>query len=359
MSDQKNKFVDYVKIHVKAGDGGHGCISFLRERGRPFGGPAGGDGGRGGSIYLEADPDMATLLDFKMKPSWVAKRGQHGQGKNCAGRSADDITLKVPRGTSVIDAKTGEELGDLTKGGQRLRIARGGDGGRGNQHFATPKMKAPRKAEDGWPGEERNLILELKVIADVGLVGLPNAGKSTLLAAMTSATPRIADYPFTTLSPNLGVFLSSDYQTRISVADVPGLIEGAHTGAGLGDRFLRHLKRTQTLVHLIGPESGETGGGDLTMANADPENLYYAYKLVEDELAQYSEELLEKPRIVCLSKIDLLQDEEIELILEYFKEKGIELMQVSSQSGKHLDDLKLEIEKNCHFEQPTEESEET
>ncbi|MCC5875505.1 MAG: GTPase ObgE [Candidatus Sumerlaeia bacterium] len=344
MSEQGHHFVDFVRIHVKAGDGGEGCIAFLRDKGKPFGGPSGGDGGRGGSVWLEADPEMVTLLDFKARPSWVAQRGQHGMGKNMSGRSGEDITLKVPLGTTVIDAESGEEVGDITKPGQRLRIARGGDGGRGNQHFATPTNKAPRKAEAGWPGEERHLQLELKIIADAGFVGLPNAGKSTLLAALTSAHPKIAPYPFTTISPNLGVFLASDYQTRITLADIPGLIEGAHTGQGLGDRFLRHIERTRLLVHLVAPESGETSEGDMTTADADPEALLYAHDLVNEELVQYSDKLRKKERIVCLSKADLLTEEERAAAVEAFAEHGIKLHVLSAPEGIGLDGLKQMIE---------------
>lgn len=345
MSEQQgHHFVDYVRIHVKAGDGGEGCIAFLREKGKPFGGPSGGDGGRGGSVWLEADPEMTTLLDFKLRPSWIAKRGQHGMGKNMSGKSGEDITLKVPLGTTVVDAESGQEIGDITRPGERLCIARGGDGGRGNQHFATPTNKAPRKAEAGWPGEERHLHLELKIIADAGLVGLPNAGKSTLLAALTSAHPKIAPYPFTTLSPNLGVFLASDFQTRITLADIPGLIEGAHTGQGLGDRFLRHIERTRLLVHLVAPEGGETAGGELTTADSDPEALLYAYDLVSEELNQYSELLQRKKRLVCLSKADLLTGEEREAAVRAFADRDIHLHILSAPEGTGLEELKALIE---------------
>lgn len=340
----KQNFVDYVRIHVRAGDGGDGCIAFLREKGRPFGGPAGGDAGRGGHVYLEADAEMTTLLDFKMRPSWVAKGGANGGGKNMGGRGGSDVILNVPLGTTVYDLDNKVEVGDLTSPGQQLRIARGGDGGRGNQHFASATNKAPRKAETGWPGDERHLALELKVIAHGGLVGLPNAGKSTLLSVITQATPKIAPYPFTTLHPNLGVFLASDFQNRITIADIPGLIEGAHTGAGLGDRFLRHVERTHVLVHLVAPESGEDTEGVLSVADSSPEHLLYAYELVNQELAQYSASLLDKPRLVCLTKIDLLTEEEIKEAVEAFKAKGIDLLPISSLNGEHIDDLRLKIE---------------
>lgn len=350
--DQLHHFVDYVKIYVKAGDGGQGCIAFLQEAGRPFGGPAGGDGGHGGHVYLEAAENMMTLLDFKMHPRWEATRGAHGLGKNCSGRSGKDVVLKVPLGTTVTDAATGEEIGDLKHPGDRLMVARGGDGGRGNQHFATSTNKTPRKAEAGWPGQERRLILELKLIADAGLVGLPNAGKSTLLASLTAAHPKIAPYPFTTLSPNLGVFMTADFQRRVTVADIPGLIEGAHRGAGLGDRFLRHIERTKVLVHLVGPDAGTTAEGELTQADTNPETLLYAYHLVEEELAQYSEKLRAKPRIVCLTKTDLMLPEEVEAAVTAFAEKGIRLLTVSAQEKEGLEALKLEIEKLVWAESP-------
>lgn len=338
--------MDQVRLHAKAGDGGHGCISFLRLKGQPFAGPDGGDGGRGGSVILEADREMMTLIDLNTKHHLIAKRGQHGSGKNCSGRSGQDIVVKVPLGTIAVDADTQEELGDLTEHGQQLVVARGGDGGRGNQHFATPTNKTPRKADDGWPGEERNLILELKIIADAGLVGLPNAGKSTLLAALTEATPKIAAYPFTTLHPNLGVFLAADLSRRVTLADIPGLIEGAHEGAGLGHRFLRHIERTRVLVHLVAPEAGEDEQGEITLADAAPEDLLYAYDLVRNELEVYSDTLLKKPSIVCLSKVDLLTVDEVNEIVEAFRHAhGIDVLPISAISGGGLDVLRTRIEK--------------
>ncbi len=344
VSENKSRFVDYVKIHVKAGDGGDGAVAFLREKFVPFGGPAGGDGGRGGSVILRAEEELMTLLDLKMRTNWVAERGQNGGKKNMSGRSGKDVTLKVPLGTQVLDADTGEEIGDLTTPGQLLVVAAGGGGGKGNQHFATPTNRAPRKAYPGTEGEERNIILELKVIAEAGLVGLPNAGKSTLLAAITSANPKIGAYPFTTLSPNLGVFMNQEFERRITVADIPGLIEGAHSGHGLGDRFLRHIERTKVLLHLIGPESGETPEGEITLANADAESLLYAYELVTRELEQYSASLLDKPKLVCLTKIDLISDEQQQEIIDAFAEKGIDLFLLSAEDGRGLAELKLKIE---------------
>lgn len=337
-------FVDYVRLSVKAGDGGYGIIAFLREAHRPFGGPAGGDGGAGGSIILEAEAELMTLLDLKMRPRWAAENGKSGGNKNMSGRGGKDLLLKVPLGTVVTDEATGELIGELVKPGQQLIAARGGRGGLGNQHFATATNKAPRKTVPPEEGEERAIILELKVLADAGLVGLPNAGKSTLLAAMTAATPKIAAYPFTTLSPNLGVFLASDYQSRITVADIPGLIEGANQGAGLGGQFLRHIERTKILVHLVAPEGGEAPDGSITPADTDPETLLYAFDLVERELQQYSPALLEKPRIVCLSKADLFDDDTLETAKEAFRARGYEPIAISSASGQSLEELKLRIE---------------
>jgi GTP-binding protein len=339
-----NHFVDYVRIHVIAGDGGDGVVRFHREKYVEFGGPSGGDGGRGGSVILQADEEMTTLLDFKMRTLFAAEKGKDGGSNKMSGRGGKDLLLKVPLGTSVLDLDSGEELGDLTKPGQQLVIAKGGDGGLGNQHFATPTNKAPRKAIPGTEGEERNVVLELKVIADAGLVGLPNAGKSTLLAHLTSAHPKIAPYPFTTLSPNLGVFLAGDFQSRITLADIPGLIEGAHAGAGLGDRFLRHIERTKVLVHLVGPEAGETAEGEMTAANADPEALLYAYDLVESELRQYSRKLIEKHRIVCLTKIDLLTGEQVEEAVAAFRQRGVDVIPISALKEEHLDELRRRIE---------------
>ncbi len=333
-SQKLNMFVDYVKIYLEAGDGGDGCVSFRREKYVPFGGPDGGDGGRGGHIYLVADSHMSTLLDFKYKPHYRTKHGQHGSGSNCSGRDAEDLYLRVPVGTVVYDEQ-GHLLTELLEPGQTFLAARGGRGGRGNQHFATPTNKAPRRYEEGEPGEKRTLILELKIIADVGIVGLPNAGKSTLLAAVTAAHPKIAPYPFTTLHPNLGV-MEIDAATRCTLADIPGLIEGAHRGAGLGLRFLRHIERTKLLVHLIAPP--EEGNED------DFEHYHYAWNLVNEELAAYSEKLVTKPQIVCLSKTDLLSPEVVKAIVENFrKREGLEVLPISAKTGEGLEALRQRI----------------
>jgi GTP-binding protein len=338
-------FVDFVRIHVKAGDGGNGCISFSHEKYRQLAGPDGGDGGRGGSVYLEGDPRMGTLLDFKQHSSFRAGRGQHGMGKQCFGKSGRDVLLKVPLGTVVIDEATGEELLDILEPGIRVCIAKGGAGGRGNQHFATTTNHTPRKAEYGKKGEEKRLVLELKALADVGLVGLPNAGKSTLLSVLSGATPRIGAYPFTTLSPNLGVILSADLQRHITLADIPGLVEGAHKGAGLGDRFLRHIERTKVLVHLVAPEGGTDGDGNPTLADARPETLLYAHELVRNELRQYSESLPEKPTLTVLTKTDMVTAEQSAAIVEAFRaERGIAMHTICAITGEGIDALRAKIE---------------
>ncbi len=283
-------FVDHAVIHVIAGTGGSGAEAFRREMGVPFGGPSGGDGGRGGSVRLRADAQLSTLLDYRYQQHYRAERGQHGQGKNRTGRDGEDLILRVPVGTLVRDADSGEVLGELLEDGDELVAARGGRGGRGNAAFATSTNQAPRRWEPGEEGEERRIALELKLIADVGLVGQPNAGKSTLLASVSAATPKIADYPFTTLAPNLGVVDVGDHRSFV-MADIPGIIEGAHEGRGLGLRFLRHIERTRTLALLI---------------PIDAEDPQAEYALLRSELAAYSEELMTKPHCVVLTKADLL-----------------------------------------------------
>lgn len=285
-------FIDETDIHVKAGDGGNGAVAFLRLKFMPWGGPAGGDGGKGGDIVFEATRNIDTLLPLYRKRHLLAKNGGNGQNKNCSGRGADDVVIEVPPGTIISDSKTKEVICDLTKAGQRVIICHGGKGGRGNQHFATSTHQTPRHAEEGVPGEERSLHLELKLIADAGLIGLPNAGKSTLLSRISAARPKIAPYPFTTKAPQLGIVDSGDFR-QVVVADLPGLIEGAHHGAGLGDEFLRHVERTSYLVHVLDcmPPDG-----------SDPlEN----YKLIENELKQYSKTLYKRPRLVVANKMDV------------------------------------------------------
>lgn len=288
-------FIDKAKIYVKAGDGGNGCISFRRERFVPKGGPNGGDGGKGGDVILEADENVDTLLDFHYKKHFVAEKGAHGRGKNQHGKDGEDLIIKVPVGTLIFDAETNELIEDLTSPGQKIIVARGGKGGRGNSAFATSTRRTPYFAEKGEKGEERWIYLELKIIADVGLVGLPNAGKSTLLSQITSAHPEIAPYPFTTKSPNLGVVQREDFS--FTVADIPGLIEGAHLGRGMGHKFLKHIERTRLLVFIL-------DGSDII---TPPQK---AYSILEEELGLYNPKLLKKPRIITINKIDLPETQE-------------------------------------------------
>jgi GTPase len=329
-------FVDEAKISVKAGDGGNGCVAFRREKYVPRGGPSGGDGGRGGSIYLEANPNDNTLLRYRYNREFKADRGRHGEGSNCSGVSGDDTILKVPVGTLVFDATGNVLLADLKRPGQRLLVAQGGRGGRGNQHFAKPWHQAPREKEEGEAGEERNLRLELKLLADVGLVGFPNAGKSTLISVISAARPKIANYPFTTLEPNLGV-VNADGGTgghgtelgrTFVVADLPGLIEGASHGVGLGIRFLRHVERTRLLVHLIDTSD---------MAEMDPVK---AFEIIEGELGAFSKKLLEKPMIVVATKLDATTDRtKLEELRKFCKKKGLAFHAISAAAGDGVKEL--------------------
>jgi len=321
-------FIDYLKVHVKAGDGGSGRINFRREKFVPRGGPDGGDGGRGGNVVFEVDPKLGTLLDLKYHSNLEAKRGEDGGTNNCFGADGQGVLVRVPLGTVVSD-EDGHQLADLTEPGQRWVAAKGGMGGLGNTHFATPTNKTPRYAQPGTEGQERTLILELKLLADVGLVGLPNAGKSTLLSKLTAATPKIAPYPFTTLSPNLGVMEFEDL-THMTLADIPGLIEGASRGVGLGDRFLRHIERTKVLAHLVGDEQGLF----------DPEDMLYKYDLVCEELAAYSPLLARKRQLVIVTKTDLADPDDVAQTLAAFRERGIEPLTISAFSGEGLDVLR-------------------
>jgi len=282
-------FIDHATIRVKAGDGGKGCIAFRREKFVPKGGPSGGDGGEGGSVWIVASRRLNTLYHLQFQREWKGGRGEHGMGSNCSGQGGGDVTIELPIGSVIRDKTTDEVIADLSYDGERVLVAKGGRGGWGNQHFATATRQAPRFAQDGTPGEERELYIELKLIADVGLVGLPNAGKSTLISVISAAKPKIADYPFTTLVPNLGVVKADDSQTFV-VADIPGLIEGAHEGHGLGDQFLRHVERCSVLVHLVDLSTNETPDEDA--------------EVIARELALYSPKLAEKPRIVVGSKLD-------------------------------------------------------
>ncbi|HCE18018.1 MAG TPA: GTPase ObgE [Anaerolinea thermolimosa] len=308
-------FVDETIIFVRAGRGGDGMVHFHREKFVPHGGPDGGDGGRGGDVILEARRTLNTLAAFRYRARYEAENGGRGGPNNMTGKSVRPLIIPVPMGTMVFDEQTGELLGDLTRDGQQLVVARGGRGGRGNQHFATPSNQAPKMAERGEPGEERNLRLELKLIADVGIVGMPNAGKSSLLAAVTNADPKIADYPFTTLEPNLGV-AELDINTTIVLADIPGLIEGAHRGVGLGDTFLRHIQRTRVLIHLLDGTS---------------EDPLADFSQINTELALYDEKLAEKPQIVAVNKMDLPEvAERWPEIKKMLEERGYQAMPISA-----------------------------
>ena len=342
-------FVDEAKIFVKAGNGGNGCVAFRREKFVPRGGPSGGDGGNGGSIYLEANPNDNTLLRYRYNREFKADRGRHGEGSNCTGHSGDDTILEVPVGTLAYDEQSGETIADLATPGQRVLVAHGGRGGRGNQHFAKPWHQAPREHEDGQHGEERHLRLELKLLADVGLVGFPNAGKSTLISVISAARPKIANYPFTTLEPNLGV-VSADGLPRANsakggggsegrklgrtfvVADLPGLIEGAHQGAGLGIRFLRHVERTRLLVHLIDTSD---------FSDADP---VHSFAIINNELLAFSEKLGEKPMIVVATKLDATSDRtRLEEIRGFCAQRELPFHAISAATGENVCDLVLDI----------------
>ncbi len=321
------QFIDYVKVYVKAGDGGRGCISFRREKYVPKGGPDGGDGGKGGDVILKATNKLNTLIDQKYHNHYKAERGKHGKGKNMHGRNGEDMIIYVPVGTIIKDAQTGDIIEDLDKNGKQAYVAKGGRGGLGNAHFATPKRQSPRFAQPGEKGEEKWLILELKLLADVGLIGLPNAGKSTLLSVISSARPKIADYPFTTLNPVLGVVKLEDYRSFV-VADIPGLIEGAHQGAGLGFQFLRHIERTSVLLHLI--DIADDARGDPV------EN----FEKINRELELYSEKLIKKPQAVVGTKLDLaFKGTRLDRIKEYCKNKNMEFFKVSSITGTGIKEL--------------------
>jgi GTP-binding protein len=321
------RFVDEVKTRVVAGNGGQGCVSFRREKYLAKGGPDGGDGGNGGDVILEASERKSTLLDFHYRHEFKASSGTHGSGNDRHGKRGKDLILEVPPGTLIKNPASGEILADLVKPGQRWLAARGGMGGRGNAHFASPTKQVPRFAQPGEKGEERNLVLELKLLADVGLVGLPNAGKSTLIAAISAARPKVADYPFTTLVPNLGVVRYRDAAPFV-IADIPGLIAGAHDGAGLGTRFLRHIERTRILVHLIDIHE---------VAVNDPLGPYH---LIENELLSYSREMQNKPRIVALNKIDLVSEHEaLRDVARAYEETGHPVVLLSAVQGRGVPEL--------------------
>ena len=313
------KFLDQAKIFVKSGDGGAGCVSFRREKYIEFGGPNGGDGGKGGSVYFEAVENLNTLIDFRYQQHFKAQKGQNGMGSQMTGAKGEDIIIKVPVGTEIVAEDGVTVLADMVTPGQKFLIAKGGDGGRGNMQFKSATNQAPRYAEPGWPGQEMWVWLRLKVIADVGLVGLPNAGKSTFLSVVTQARPKIADYPFTTLHPNLGVAWVDNYE--LVIADIPGLIEGAHEGVGLGDRFLKHVERCAALLHLID-------------ANED---VVKVYKAIRKELDLYNQKLAEKPEVVVLNKIDSLPEDDVaKKVAALEKACGKKVIAISAVAKKNL-----------------------
>ncbi|MCY7979089.1 GTPase ObgE [Bacillus inaquosorum] len=323
-------FVDQVKVYVKGGDGGNGMVAFRREKYVPKGGPAGGDGGKGGDVVFEVDEGLRTLMDFRYKKHFKAIRGEHGMSKNQHGRNADDMVIKVPPGTVVTDDDTKQVIADLTEHGQQAVIARGGRGGRGNSRFATPANPAPQLSENGEPGKERYVVLELKVLADVGLVGFPSVGKSTLLSVVSSAKPKIADYHFTTLVPNLGMVETDDGRSFV-IADLPGLIEGAHQGVGLGHQFLRHIERTRVIVHVI------------DMSGLEGRDPYEDYVTINQELSEYNLRLTERPQIIVANKMDIPQAAEN---LEAFKEKLTDdypVFPVSAVTREGLRELLFEV----------------
>jgi GTPase len=324
-------FIDEAKIRVKAGDGGNGCVAFRREKYVPRGGPSGGDGGRGGDIIMESSERHNTLVHFRFNPEYTAQRGRHGEGSNRTGREGVDIVLKVPVGTIVYDDETGEKVHDFSSPDDRIIIAQGGRGGRGNAQFATSTHQAPREHELGRAGEEHTYRLELKLLADVGLVGYPNVGKSTLISRISAARPKVADYPFTTLQPNLGVVVVGQEpdETSFVVADIPGLIEGAHTGAGLGTQFLRHIERTRLLVHLV----------DVSDASARPDPIKDV-EVITGELESFGAGLDKKPVIMVASKLDVANKEKLSKLKRYCKKEKLELFPISAVTGKGIDALK-------------------
>jgi GTP-binding protein len=327
-------FIDEAKIRIKAGDGGNGCMAFRREKFVPRGGPSGGDGGNGGDIIMESSQRHNTLIHFRFNPEHKADRGRHGEGSNCTGKEGEDLILQVPVGTSVFDDETGELVHDFAHPDERVVIARGGRGGRGNQHFATPTHQAPREHELGRPGEERVYRLELKLLADVGLVGYPNVGKSTLISVISAAKPKIADYPFTTLAPNLGVVSIGEapHVESFVVADIPGLIEGAHLGAGLGIQFLRHIERTRVLVHLVDVSDG-----------SGRENPVEDFKVITAELESFGHGLDEKPVVIVATKADVANPDKLKKLQAMAKRKKLPLYLISAVTGEGVEKLKYAI----------------
>ena len=321
------KFIDETKIRVIGGDGGRGCVAFRREKFVPRGGPSGGNGGHGGDVVMEADGQLTTLLDLRYQKQYKAGRGQHGMGSDCHGRRGDDRVIHVPVGTIIREAATGELIGDLKAAGQRIVVAAGGRGGKGNAHFVSSTHRSPRFAQPGEPGEDKELQVELRLLADAGIIGLPNAGKSTLISVISAVRPKIADYPFTTLVPNLGVVSYGNHQSFV-VADIPGLIEGAHAGQGLGDKFLRHVMRTRVLIHLLDAS---------TISESDP---LAGWRAVNRELELFDPELMKKPQIVVASKIDIPEGKaNAKLLAEKLPEKFRPLYQISAVTGEGVKPL--------------------
>ncbi len=339
------KFVDEAFIDVAAGDGGNGCVSFRHEKYKEFGGPNGGDGGRGGHVYVVADPNLNTLVDYRYARRYEAKRGEHGMGSDMFGAAGDDVTLKMPVGTIISDAETGQVLLELLNPGEVVVLAKGGDGGFGNMRFKSAINRAPRQKTPGWPGERKNLKLELKVLADVGLLGMPNAGKSTLIAAVSNARPKIADYPFTTLHPNLGVVRVGPEQSFV-IADIPGLIEGASEGAGLGHQFLRHLQRTRLLLHVVDMAPFDEAVDPVVQAKA-----------IVAELKKYDKALHDKPRWLVLNKLDMVPPQEraarVADFVKRFKWKG-PVFQVSALTREGCEPLIRAVYEQVHIQQVAE-----
>lgn len=329
-------FIDEAIIRIKAGDGGNGCMAFRREKFVPRGGPSGGDGGRGGDIIMESSERHNTLVHFRFNPEYKGERGRHGEGSNCTGRDGESVILKVPVGTLLFDKETGERIHDFSQPDERLVVAHGGRGGRGNQHFATSTHQAPTEHEQGFPGEEKVLRLELKLLADVGLVGYPNVGKSTLVSRISAAKPKIADYPFTTLQPNLGVVTIGEmpHEDSYVVADIPGLIEGAHTGTGLGIQFLRHIERTRVLAHLI----------DVSDASGRPDPVA-DFKIIMDELKSFGAGLEKKPMVVVAAKMDVANPEKVAALRKHCKKRKLDLYEISAVTGKGIPELKYALGK--------------
>jgi len=326
------KFIDYVRVHVKAGDGGAGAVSFRREKYIPRGGPDGGDGGRGGHIIFKTDPQLATLLDLRYQKQYRAGRGENGKKKKMHGKDGGDLIIPVPVGTVLTDAGSGEVLADLDEPGKEIIIAHGGRGGLGNAHFATATRQAPKFAQPGEPGEERDIVVELKLLADVGLIGLPNAGKSTFISVISSARPKVADYPFTTLEPVLGVVKYEEHRSFV-VADIPGLIEGAHRGVGLGFQFLRHVERTKVLLHLV----------DVSVAA--PGEPVENYEKINRELALYSPELMKKPQAIVAAKIDSADEHKLKGLEQYARKRKIDFFAVSSVRKEGVKEVILYLSK--------------